>query len=410
MKFNTIADAFNYWNGKPTEAIERRAQELKATIQTDPDVDIKSANIELTALNQAKDNADDKAAQAKAPAPDDNATEARGLKPFGMGVETIDPETVHDTPEYRSAFFKALQGKALTTTERRALDNAARVERRADAYATSGNNPAVIPTETLNEVIRKAGKANGLFDEVRKLQVPANVAVPVATPASAAKWATEGVGVDSEATDTATVSFNANELIKVFSISAKVKTMAVDAFESYLTDELNNSVVEAIADAVVNGTGNGQPLGILKGVTWNASNKVTTTALAYGDIVKAMGLLAGGYQSNAVFALSTATLYNSVYNLVDGNKRPIFVQDAQRDNVGYILGRRVVVDDHIPAGTIIYGDFKDFYAVNIANGIAVESSTESSFKSGRVDYRALAVADAKPLAAEAFVQIAINAA
>lgn len=408
MAFSTIADAFNYWNGKPAEQIERRAQELKATIQTDPDVDIKSANIELTALNQAKDNADDKAAQAKAPAPAD--PEARGLKPYGMNIETIDPETVHASAEYRTAFWKQLQGKPLTTVERRALDNAAKVERRADAYATSGNNAAIIPTQTLNEIIRKAGKANGLFDEVRKLQVPANVAVPVATPSTAAKWNTEGANVDSEATDTATVAFNANELIKVFSISAKVKTMAVDAFEGYITDELNNSIVEAIADAIVNGTGKGQPTGVLTGVTWNTSNKVTTTALAYADIVKAMGLLAGGYQQNAVFALSTSTLYNAVYNLVDGNKRPIFVQDAQRDNVGYILGRRVVVDDHIPAGTIIYGDFKDFYAVNIANGIAVESSTESSFKSGRVDYRALAVADAKPLATEAFVSIVINAA
>lgn len=412
MAFNTIADAFNAWNGKPLEQIERRAQEIKGTIQTDPDCDIKSLNLELTALNEAADNAKDKAqaaAQAKAPAPADPA-ESRSLKPFGMGVETIDPETVHGTPEYRSAFFKALQGKALTTTERRALDTAAKIERRADAYATSGNNAAIIPTQTLNEIIRKAGKANGLFDEVRKLQVPANVAVPVATPATAAKWNTEGANVDSEATDTATVAFNANELIKVFSISAKVKTMAVDAFESYLTDELNNSVVEAIADAIVNGTGKGQPTGVLTGVTWNTSNKVTTTALAYADIVKAMGLLAGGYQANAVFAMSTATLYNAVYNLTDGNKRPIFVQDAQNDEVGRILGKRVVVDDHIADNTIIYGDFKDYYAVNIANGIAVESSTESSFKSGRVDYRALAVADAKPLAAEAFVSIVINAA
>ena len=406
MAFKTIEQAFNYWNNKPVEAIERRAQELKATIQTDPDVDIKSANIELTALNQAKDNADDKAAQAKAPAPAD--PEARGLKPYGMNIETIDPETVHDTPEYRSAFFKSLQGKPLTTTESRALETAAKVERR-DAYGTSTNNAAVIPTQTLNEVVRKAGKSSGLFDEVRKLQVPANVAVPVSTPSTAAKWNTEGADVDSESTDTTTVKFDGNELLKVFSISAKVKTMAVDAFEAYLTDQLNNSVVEAIADAIVNGTGNGQPTGIIKGVTWNTSNKVTTTALDYADIVKAMGLLKGGYQPNAVFALSTATLYNAVYGLVDGNKRPIFVQDAQNDEVGRILGKRVVVDDHIADNTIFYGDFKDYYAVNLANGIAVESSTESSFKSGRVDYRALAVADAKPLATEAFVQIAINA-
>lgn len=406
MAFKTIEQAFNYWNNKPVEAIERRAAEVKGTIQADPDCDIQALNIELTALNQAKDNADDKAAQAKAPAPAD--PEARGLKPYGMNIETIDPETVHASAEYRTAFFKQLQGKELTTVERRALDNAAKVERR-DAYATSGNNAAIIPTQTLNEVIRKAGKANGLFDEIRKFQVPANVAVPVATPASAAKWNTEGAAVDSESTNTTTVTFAANELIKVFSISAKVKTMAVDAFEAYITDELNASVVEAIADAIVNGTGKGQPLGILNGVTWNTSNKVTTTALGYTDIVKAMGLLTGGYQPNAVFALSTSTLYNSVYGVEDGNKRPIFVQDAQRDNVGYILGRRVVVDDHIANGTILYGDFKDYYGANLANGIAVESSTESSFKSGRVDYRALALADAKPLATEAFVQITINA-
>lgn len=401
MAFNTIADAFNYWNGKPVQEIERRAQELKATIETDPNVDIKQMNIELTALNQVKDNAADKAKAAQQQQTD---PEARSLKPYRMSIETIDPETVHATPEYRSAFFKQLQGKQLTTVERRALDTAAKVERRADAYGNSTNNAAVIPTQTLNEIIRKAGKATGLFDEVRKLQVPSNVAVPVATPATAAKWNTEGADVESEAPATTSVKFDGNECIKVFSISAKVKTMAVDAFESYLTDELNNSVIEAIADAIVNGTGSGQPTGILGAIT----NKVTTTALTYGDIVKAMALIKGGYQANAIFAMSTATLYNHVYNLVDGNKRPIFIQDAQNDEVGRVLGKRVVIDDHIADGTVLYGDFKNGYALNLANGIAVESSTESSFKSGRVDYRAIAVADAKPLNTEAFAQIAIT--
>lgn len=404
MKFNNLQEAFNYYNGKPVQEIERRAQELKAIIETDPNVDIKSANIELTALSQAKDNADDKAKAAQ----QQTDPEARSLKPFGMSIETIDPETVHATPEYRAAFFKQLQGKQLTTVERRALDTAAKIERRADAYGTSTNNAAVVPTETLNEIIRKAGKAHGLFDEVRKLQVPANVAVPVATPATKAAWNTEGADVESEAPATTSVKFDGNECIKVFSISAKVKTMAVDAFESYLTDELNNSVIEAIADAIVNGNGTGQPTGVLNGITWDTTNKVTTTALTYGDIVKAMALIKGGYQANAIFAMSTATLYNNVYALTDANKRPIFIQDAQNDEIGRVLGKRVVIDDHIADGTVLYGDFKNGYALNLANGIAVESSTESSFKSGRVDYRAIAVADAKPIVTEAFAQIAIT--
>lgn len=405
MAFNTIADAFNYWNGKPVQEIERRAQELKATIQTDPDVNIQAANIELTALNQAKDNADDKAKAADDQAKAQADTEARGLKPYGMNIETIDPENVHGTPEYRSAFFKSLQGKPLTVRESRALDQAAKVERR-DAYGTSTTNAAVIPTQTLNEIVRKASAASGLFDEVRKLQVPAGVAIPVADPSTAAVWNTEGADVASEAPATNPVKFDGFELIKVFSISNKVRTMAVDAFESYIADELNNSVIEAIAQAIVNGTGKGQPTGIMGAIT----NKVTATkALGYADIVKAMGMVKGAYQANAVFAMSTSTLYNHVYSLTDNNARPLFIQDAQADEIGRILGKRVVLDDHIADGTVIYGDFKDAYCLNLANGISVESSTESSFKSGRVDYRATAVCDAKPLNAEAFASITIGA-
>lgn len=403
MAFANIADAFNYWNGKSAEQIEHRAQEIRGTIETDPDCELKALNIELTALNQAADNAKDKAAAAQQQQTD---PDTRALKPFGIetrATDWTDADDVRKTPEYRTAFFKQLQGKQLNAMESRALNAVARLEQRADAYGTSANNGGVIPTQTLNEIVKKAGKANGLFDEVRKLQVPAGVAVPVANPATPAKWATEGVGVDSEAPDVTAVKFEGLELLKVFSVSAKVRTMAVDAFESYLTDELNNSIIEAIADAIVNGTGTNQPTGILGAIT----NKVTTKALTYADIVKAMGLIKGGYQANSVFAMSTATLYNHVYNLVDGNKRPIFIQDAQADTIGRVLGKPVVVDDHIADGTIIYGDFKDGYAVNL-NGIEVQSSTESSFKSGRVDYRALCVADAKPLNAEAFASITIT--
>lgn len=404
MAFANIADAFNYWNGKGMDAIERRAQELKATIQTDPDVDIKSANIELTALNQAADNAKDKAAAAQQQQTD---PDTRALKPFGIetrATDWTDADDVRKTPEYRTAFFKHLQNKPLNAAESRALNAVARLEQRADAYGTSANNGGVIPTQTLNEIIAKAGKAHGLFDEVRKLQVPAGVAVPVADPSTPATWAVEGVGVDSEAPATKAVKFDGYELLKVFSVSAKVRTMAVDAFESYMTTELQNSIVEAITDAIVNGTGSGQPTGILGAIT----NKVTTKALTYADIVKAMGMLKGGYQANSVFAMSTATLYNNVYALTDGNKRPIFIQDAQNDEVGRVLGKPVVTDDHIADGVIIYGDFKDGYAVNLSDGISVESSTESSFKSGRVDYRALCVCDAKPLNAEAFASITIT--
>lgn len=61
--------------------------------------------------------------------------------------------------------------------------------------------------------------------------------------------------------------------------------MSVSAFEGYMTQELNASVMECIANALVNGTGSGQGTGLLTGITWkDGKNALTfgkTTGLKY---------------------------------------------------------------------------------------------------------------------------------
>ena len=61
-----------------------------------------------------------------------------------------------------------------------------------------------------------------------------------------------------------------------------------------------------------------------------------------------------------------------------------------------------MVDDNIPDGTLIFGNFR-YMGYNMPEGIAVEKSTQSSFKSGLIDYRAMAIADTKCIVPEAFV-------
>lgn len=407
--FKNVAEAFNFYNGKSVADIEKRAQEVKGMIETDPDVDIKSLNIELTGLAQAKANAQEKEAGAQAD------PEARSFNPVtgasfkdGASVEAVKGD-VYASAEYRNAFYKSLMGKELNAVERGALNRAYELEKRSDAYTTSGNTPVIVPTQTLNEVVKKARTMGGLMAEVRAFNVPSKIAVPVATPASKAVWNTEGADVATEQPSIAQVTFDGNEIIKVFSISAKVKTMSIDAFESYLTEELTNCVMECLADGIVNGTGAGQGTGLEKGITWTeGKNLLTTTALTFQNITTVISKLKRGYSKGAKFAMNNATLYNSVYGLMDGNKRPVFVQNAQDDSVGKILGFEVVVDDNIPDNEIFFGNFQ-YYGYNMPNGIAVESSTQSSFKSGKVDYRGMAIADCKPIVDEAFIKLAISA-
>lgn len=111
-----------------------------------------------------------------------------------------------------------------------------------------------------------------------------------------------------------------------------------------------------------------------------------------------------GYSNGAVWAMDNATLYNQFYGMVDANKRPIFIADPKGENIGKLLGFSVVVDDYIPADTVLFGNFQ-YMGYNLAEGIALEVSRESSFKSGLIDYRAMAIADCKPIVKEAFVKL-----
>ena len=315
---------------------------------------------------------------------------------------------VLNSPEYRSAFFKSLLGHKLTEFEQAAY-NRAMGDQRADTFADSTSAAAVLPTQTLNEVVKKARTMGGLMSVCRAFSIPSKVAVPIGTPTAAANWHTEGAAVDSEKPTVASVSFDGYEIMKVFSISEKARKMSVSAFEGYMTQELNASVMECIANALVNGTGSGQGTGILTGVTWTADkNALTfgkTAGLKYADVVKTVAALKRGYANGAAWAMNNAMLYNQFYGLVDANGRPVFIADPKNEGIGKILGFPVVIDDYIADETALFGNF-NYMGYNMPEGITVEASRESSFKKGLVDYRAMAIADCKPIVPEAFVKLA----
>ena len=309
------------------------------------------------------------------------------------------------TEEYRTAFYKDLLNKPLEETEQRALETAEQTlhaEKRLDGFNTVTTNAQVIPTLTLNEVVRKARTQGGLLAEARGFNIPSNLKIPVGTPLTKAEWHTEGSQVDAEQVETARIKFGSYEVMKVFSMSISTKKMSIQAFESYLIDELVSTVLEAIEDAIANGDGIDKGEGILS-IDFTEENTVNAEG-KYSDFTQALAKLKRGYAGNAKFVMNNSTLYGEVYGMVDVNGRPIFIDDPKNESIGRILGKEVIVDDHLPDGTIILGDFK-YYGVNIPDGIMVETSRESSFRSGLIDYRAVAVADCKPLVEEAFVKI-----
>lgn len=405
MKFKTIAEAFNHYMNSSVKEIEQRAAEIGKLIDTDATADIASLNIELEGLKQAKANVEQRSAGGSGFNPITGASFERRASYDATEGDVL------ASAEYRNAFYKTLLGQKLNEFEKAAFDRAMK-EQRADAFSTTSDVAAVIPTQTLNEVISKARTMGGLLSVCRGFNIPAKITIPVGTPSSKAVWNTEGAAVESGEPSVAAINFGAFEIIKVFSISAAVKRMSVAAFESYLAEELASCVMACLADGIVNGAGvtesTAEGTGLLEGITWTPDvNSLTfdkTAGLTYADVVAVVGKLKRGYANGAKWAMNNATLYSLFYGLVDTNKRPIFISDPKNESIGKILGFDVVVDDNLEDEVVLFGNF-NYMGYNLPEGIMVEVSTQSSFKSGRVDYRAMAIADCKPIVAEAFVKL-----
>lgn len=304
-------------------------------------------------------------------------------------------DTILDTPEYRSAYLKRLQGKELNEVEKRALTTAA------------NSAGAAVPTTTLNRIIDKLRQTSALFPRITVSYVPGNLSIVVANAKNAAAWKAEGDDGTPADDTVVNVQLAGYELVKLVEISAAAEAMTIDAFEAYIASEIGRQLAIAIENAILNGDGMGEPTGILSGITWDATNSTTWAAastIGYDNLVDGLALLPTLYHNNAVFVMNRKMLFGGIRKIKTNDKQPIFTynpQDAARNS---ILGYPVIVDDYMPDDTILLGDFS-YYYMNFAKSPEISVSREAAFKSGKITYRGLAVADGKPALAEAFVKI-----
>lgn len=323
-------------------------------------------------------------------------------KPEGVGEKrTMNPETMKPgeilaTEEYRSAFLKTMQGK----------DNLNEIEKRAFSSATNSAGAAV-PTAIHEEVLKKLRQSQALFPHISVTQLPGNVSIPVEIGEAGATWVEELADIPESGNPIDSVKLGGFTLAKLVPVSIAAETMTAPAFEAYLVDIITEKLLIEIEKVTLNGTGTGQPTGILTGVTWTAdSNNFTyaTTGLTYDDMLKPLANLGSGYLPNAAWSMHSTTLYDQVAKITGADGETIFIPDSVEGFAGRIMGKPVVLNDYMPSGTILFGHFRHYF-MNFSQPILFEKSRESGFRKATVDYRVVAVVDAKPAMDEAFIKL-----
>jgi HK97 family phage major capsid protein len=410
--------------------LEQRMQRLldkkqKLSQRCDASTDVNEVRSLTEQLDDVKAEIAETQAELDAIAEEEASQEARGKAPENaqlVGGEVLGAfstkkeerkEDFFESMEYRSAFMKYVQ-------------NGTPITRNGEAISTTETG-AAIPLTIMREVINTVRKRYGnLYAKVRKTNIKGGVDYPVGALEADFKWITEETVSPRQKTDKlGTVSFKYNTAEIRIAQTFLANLLTLESFEAEITKVIAIAYVKAMDFGIVNGTGNGQMLGILNdaSVTGLSGHTIQMSANDINDWKswrsKFFAKIPLGYRSGEfIFPVSTVDAY--LETMSDANGNPVFRQatglevndgDAMDPN-GRFFGRRIslVEPDIIPDfDTASVGDVigifwnPEDYAINENFGFAMRRYFDEETNEW-VD-KALVVVDGKVLNPNSFYLI-----
>ena len=220
-----------------------------------------------------------------------------------------------ETMEYRQAFMNYVQ-------------HGTPIVRAGEAISTTDTAPA-IPLTIMNQVINTVRLRYGnLYNRVRHLTVQGGVQFPIGALRARFKWINESTVSPRQKLDPLAkimFSYHVAEIRIAQSFLASIVTL--EAFETKIAEVIAIAYLEAMDYAIVNGSGEGMPLGILKDARVTQYVEMTAADISNWTAwrKKFFAKLPLGYREGEfIFTLGTVDSY--LETMADANNNPIFRQ------------------------------------------------------------------------------------
>lgn len=255
------------------------------------------------------------------------------------GKETMENHNM----EYRNAFMEyVLRGTAIPAELR--------------DTTTTADAGSVIPTHLVNQIIEKFDNVGMILPLITKTSYKAGVEIPTSSVKPVATWVSEGAGSDRQKKATGKITFAYYKLRCEIAMSMEVGAMALSAFEAKFVENVAKAMTYAVENAVINGTGSGQPKGILA-----ETGATVTGGATYAKVCEVEGAIPVEYETGAKWCMNKKTFMKFVA-MVDQAGQPI-----ARVNYGLagkaertLLGRDVVISPYVADDKAFVFDFADY--------------------------------------------------
>jgi HK97 family phage major capsid protein len=354
---------------------------------------------ELREINEALE-AIEKREQLMKDAGDINSNTAqnvRSIETFNANQQQEQRELGTDSTEYRQAFMNyVLRGEAIPA------------ELRADAVTKTGDVGSVIPQTVLNRIVEKLEAVGMILPLVTRTAIKGGVTVPTSTVKPVASWVAESAGSDKQKKTTGSITFNYHKLRCAVAVSLEVDTMALSVFETTLINNVVEAMTKAIEQAIISGSGTGQPKGILT-ETPATGQALDVAKIEFKTLTDAEAALPLEYEAGAVWTMTKKT-FMGFAGMTDEAGQPI-----ARVNYGIggkvertLLGRPVVLVNYIDSFTTaetgepfaFLFDYKD-YVLNTNYQMGVKKYEDN--ETDDLVTKAIMIVDGKVLVKESLV-------
>lgn len=276
------------------------------------------------------------------------ASDATVLETFNSGgAEKRELGT--DSMEYRNAFMNyVVRSEEIPT------------ELRGDSITKTTDVGVLIPNTVLNKIIEKLEATGMILPLVTRTAVKGGVTIPTSSVKPVATWVAEGAGSDKQKKTLGSITFSYHKLRCAVAVSLETEVMALSAFETVLINNVVEAMVKAIELSIINGTGLGQPKGILAEEP-EAGQSIDVAKIDYTTLIQAEQALPLEYEANAVWTMTKKT-FLSFQSMTDANGQPIarinYGIDGKPERV--LMGRKVILTNYIESFGESLGEGKTF--------------------------------------------------
>lgn len=308
---------------------------------------------------------------------------------------------------YKNAWAKKMMGQSVEGKELEVFNQVNKEFNNAYTH-TTGNSAVLIPETVVAGIWSRAEEMYPLFADARKFNVRGTLKIAKhdSIEAGDAAWYAEGTPTADEENAFGEMILDGHELAKLVRVSWKLKAMAVQDFVAYIINELGERVGVALGTAAARGNGTTQPEGVETALKAEAGTPQVVNGVAdYANITEAISKVHSSYLNGAKFYVNNATIYGAggLINVLDGNNRPYFTEDALGTYSGRMFGFPVVADAGVSPGAIIFGNAAKGLVFNTNEPFSVTSDDDVAKRESL--YAAYAVIDGGVLDNKAFALI-----